>query len=335
MKRIQTKHYPIIIKETLTREMGTILETYTAKKIFIITDETVYRLYKNAITESFKSFKTYPIILSPGEGSKRLSVYEAVIHELLSKNIHKDDLLVALGGGVIGDLTGFIAATLYRGIDYIQVPTTLLSMVDSSIGGKTAVNLDEGKNLIGAFYEPKMVLIDPVFLKTLPAREIKSGLAEIYKAALIKDEHLLSLLKTNHPIDEVIIEQAINIKKAIVEADFKDKNIRNLLNFGHTFGHAIEKKHYATLSHGECVAYGMVIALEIGVKLNITSKNLYEEIKALLLSKEIIKAPLFDYHEYLEAITFDKKIESDGIRFIFLEAIGKPLMKTIKLEAFQ
>lgn len=332
MKRIQTKHYPIIIKETLTREIRDLLYMYINKKIFIITDETVYALYKNTVTETFKSLNYHVIILSPGETSKRLNVYEDIIHELLSKEIHKDDCLIAFGGGVIGDLTGFIAATLYRGVDYIQIPTTLLSMVDSSIGGKTALNLSEGKNLIGAFYEPKMVLIDPVFLKTLPKKEMRSGLAEIYKAALLKDRSLLELLKQDHRVDETIIEKAIIIKKAIVEVDYKDKNIRNLLNFGHTFGHAVEKLHYKTLSHGECVAIGIIMALEIGVNLKITNQGLYEEIKTLFISKGLVKAPLLDYHDYLSHITFDKKIRHDGITFIFLSDIEKPMMKKISLE---
>ncbi|MFP4286712.1 MAG: 3-dehydroquinate synthase [Candidatus Izemoplasmataceae bacterium] len=333
MKRIQTKHYPILIKSKALDDLHELIKAYQDKKIFIITDENVHKLYNNLVKEAFKSFNYHLIVLKAGEESKQLSVYEKVIHELLHEAIHKDDLLVAFGGGVIGDLTGFIAATIYRGIDYIQIPTTLLSMVDSSIGGKTAVNLALGKNLIGAFYEPQMVIIDPSFIDTLPSKEIKSGLAEIYKAALLKDEALLTLLIKDHPIDETIIEKAILIKKTIVEADYLDKNVRNLLNFGHTFGHAIEKKHYKTLSHGECVAYGMIIALEIGVKLHITPPEFYESIKTLFLSKALIKEPLFDYHDYLNDIVLDKKNQSNGINFIFLKAAQEPLMKVIPIEA--
>lgn len=333
MKTIKTNRYPIYIKKNLSHNIASYLTAYKTKSLFIITDYHVYSIYKNHLNDMFRDFKTTIIPVPEGETSKSLSTFESTVKKLIHHSIHKDDLLIAFGGGVIGDLTGFIAATLFRGMTYIQIPTTILAMVDSSIGGKTAINLSEGKNLIGVFHYPLMVIIDPTFITSLSDRQKSSGLAEIYKAALIKDSNLLSLLKDNHPIDETLIACSIKVKQHFVEQDNYDTHIRQILNFGHTFGHAIEHAtHYHTYTHGECVAMGIIMALELGVKMKLTPTNLLKDITQLFIDKSLIKLPLLDYHDYIDGLDKDKKMTSEHLPFIFLKDYHAPVIKPINIE---
>ena len=332
MATIKTEAYDIIIENGSFTRLKSELETLTYGTLFFIIDAKVYKLHYEKITRIIQTLAAKIILVPHGEQSKSFETYRQVIAKLLDKGIKRDDLLIALGGGVSGDLTGFIAATLYRGIRFIQVPTTLLSMVDSSIGGKTAINLPEGKNLIGAFYMPKKVLIDPLFLKTLPDKEYKSGLSETYKAALLQDATLLQKLKAGHPIDETIIKQAIDVKKAIVAQDPLDEGYRHILNFGHTFAHAIERRYnFKDITHGEAVAEGMIMALKIGVKFNQTPRGLMEAIEQLFLEKDLVAKPLLDYRDFLHEIKTDKKMVQDGLNFVFLSDYQKPLIKKIDL----
>jgi 3-dehydroquinate synthase len=243
----------------------------------------------------------------------------------------RNHLLVALGGGVVGDLTGFVASTLFRGVSYIQIPTTLLAQVDSSIGGKVGIDLPQGKNLIGSFYDPKLVMIDPLFLSTLDQREYNNGLAEMIKVGLIGDKHLYQYLLSYDKVTEKEIAQAIAVKRDLVLIDPFDKKERMYLNFGHTFGHAIEKKHqYQTYKHGEAISYGMLIALEIGIRLGETKPELYEEVKELLKRLELVKEPLLNPLHYADAILTDKKYLSDGLNYIIVPRVG--VAKIIKLK---
>ncbi|HHY97029.1 MAG TPA: 3-dehydroquinate synthase, partial [Acholeplasma sp.] len=216
----------------------------------------------------------------------------------------------------------------YRGGSFIQIPTSLLAMVDSSIGSKTGIDLDEGKNLVGAFYDPKAVFIDPIFLETLPEEEYKNGLAEVLKAGLIDDVSLFEYLKEYEKltIDEII--KAIQVKQRIVTKDPFEKHERMYLNFGHTFGHAIEKHFQYAIKHGVAVSYGMLFSLEEGIKRGITKdKTLYDETKTILLRLGLINEPILDKKQFIKYLQFDKKHLADGLRFVFLEDKGNPIIQ--------
>lgn len=313
-----------------------ISKVYSGKYLFVVTDKHVYDLYHDEFNAFMSEFFIQYVILEPGEKSKSFKTYQLVIETLIEKGIRRSDLLIALGGGVVGDLTGFVASTLYRGIPYFQVPTTLLAMVDSSIGGKVGIDLKQGKNLVGSFYTPKGVLIDPHFLKTLPKREYVNGLAEMIKAGLIGDKKLYTYLLEHDEVSENEIALSIFVKRELVIIDPYDKKERMLLNFGHTFGHAIEKKHqYETYLHGEAISYGMLIALEIGISLGETKRELYDEIKQLFLSKGLVKEPLLMMEDYKDYILHDKKILSDGLHFVIVSKPGDAKIVKLKIEDIQ
>lgn len=305
------KSYDIIIEDNLISNV----DKYICNKdLFLITDERVMALYKEKILSI-----TTNIVVSKGfEEAKSLKEYERITKELLTLGIERTSTLVAFGGGVIGDLTGFIASTLFRGIDFIQIPTTLLSQVDSSIGGKVGINFDEYKNILGSFYQPSLVLIDPFFLKTLPEREYSCGMAEVIKYCLIKDRKICFL-----PIKEMIYA-CLMIKKEFVEKDEFDHNERRILNFGHTFGHAIEKHSNYSYNHGEAVGLGMLAAIKLGIKLGITPNDAY--IYALELLKKF-KLPIDEIaiNDYIE-IKKDKKRAFHMLNMVLLEDIEKPLI---------
>jgi len=333
MEIIKTDSYDIIIEKGAFLNLADHLRKLDPGMLHLIVDSRVYRLYQEMLPTAMGDLPYTVNLVRDGEESKSFATYQEVLARLLDKNIRRDDTIVALGGGVIGDLAGFLAATIYRGIDFVQVPTTLLSMVDSSIGGKTALNLPQGKNLVGAFHMPKKVLIDPNFLNTLPEKELLSGLVETYKHALLGDAALLEKLSADHAVDETVIKDAIDVKKRIVASDPYDRNERHVLNFGHTFGHAIERQRkFSGITHGEAVAEGMVMALQIGVRLGITPPSLLEDIKTFMLDKRLISEPLLDYRDFLFEIRTDKKTHRNGIRFVFLEDYQKPLIKDVALE---
>lgn len=308
-----------------------IFSVYDYKEIYIVTDQTVYDLYSQKVKDVLADFEVSFVVIEPGEKSKSFNTYQSVIQQLIEKGMKRNHLLVAFGGGVVGDLAGFVAATLYRGIPFIQLPTTLLSQVDSSIGGKVGIDLEEGKNLIGSFYNPLFVLIDSEFLLTLPEREYSNGLAEMIKAGLIGDKRLYHHLLHHQVVTDEEITMAIQVKRAVVLVDPFDQKERMYLNFGHTFGHAIEKKHsYETYKHGEAISYGMLMALEVGIKHGETKEELYEEVKTLLVSKGLVKEPLLKIDDYKSEIVHDKKFLSDGLHFIVVPKAGTA--KIIKLK---
>ncbi|NLK12583.1 MAG: 3-dehydroquinate synthase [Candidatus Phytoplasma sp.] len=332
MIEINLKTYQIEIEENLIEKLPSkIKNIYEHEKLFIITDENVYALYHQKISHILKDFNLFWSIVKPGESSKSLETYQKTISDLIYKGIKRNHLIIALGGGVVGDLAGFISATLYRGLPYIQIPTTLLAQVDSSIGGKTGIDLLEGKNLIGSFYDPKYVLIDPNFLETLDPKEYANGIAEMLKAGLIGSPILYEHIKNKQKITSKEIAMAIDVKKEVVDIDPYDQKERMFLNFGHTFGHAIEKKHhYLTYKHGEAISYGMLIALEIGIKKKITPSFLYDEVKNILLSYKLIKEPLLKKENYIELIYHDKKNIADNLHFIAITEIGRPMIFSLK-----
>lgn len=324
-------NYEILINENIFKNIDLYFQKVSKNKdIFIITDENVYDIYKKDLVKYAPSFNLIFIKVKQGEQSKSFKTYEEVIEQLIEKGFKKHHLLVSFGGGVVGDLTGFIASTLYRGVSYIQIPTTVLSMVDSSIGMKTAINSKSYKNMIGTFYPPKQVLIDLTFLNSLSKREYNNGIAEIIKIGLILNKELYEMIKENKIVDEKIIKEAILMKKYVVEKDPLENEFRKVLNFGHTYGHLIEKtNNYSLYKHGEAISYGMLIAIKKGIDLKITDPKIYDEVFQTLKSFNLIDKYI-EPNKYDGDIYFDKKHTSSGISFIVLEKIGK--VKIIELE---
>lgn len=303
------------------------------QKICIVTDSHVGPLYANEVQTHLKeAFDTVIIhTFEAGEANKNLNTVEALYETLIVNHFDRRDFLVALGGGVVGDLTGFTAATYLRGIDFIQVPTTLLSQVDSSIGGKTGVDFLQYKNMVGAFYQPKLVYMNLSTLKTLPEKQIISGLGEIIKHGLIRDAAYYHWLDAHHDeilslqpeILEEMIERSCNIKREVVEIDPTEKGERALLNFGHTVGHAIEKLSDFSLYHGECVGLGIISASYLSWKLGNITEEEFDGIKNCLVSfgfQTTIGG--IDSQEVLNATKSDKKMVGNQVKFILLSDIG-------------
>ncbi|MFZ1420495.1 MAG: 3-dehydroquinate synthase, partial [Leptotrichiaceae bacterium] len=307
---------------------------YKGKKLFIITDSNIEKLYASKIPTFFEGYEYTIHIIEAGEKNKHLETVKDIYTSMIEDGVTRDDLVVAFGGGVVGDIAGFVAATYLRGVKFIQIPTTVVSQVDSSVGGKVGVDLPAGKNLVGAFYQPKLVLIDIAFLRTLETRYFFDGFAEIVKYGCIYDKELFSKLENIVKEDhlrknlmdnmEDIVYRSCEIKKEVVEKDEKESNLRMILNFGHTIGHAIEQYYnFEKHSHGEAVSIGMIDIVNIGEKLGITKKDEIIRIQKLL---ERLKLPITDDYP-IDKITNimkrDKKSKSDGISFIFLKEIGK------------
>ncbi len=305
--------YEIVIENNCLKKAGEYLNLN--RKVLIVTDTGVPQDYAKTVA----SFCKEPIIktVPQGEGSKSLKVFEELQVSLMENNFSRCDCVVAVGGGVVGDLSGFAAACYMRGIDFYNIPTTVLSQVDSSIGGKTAINLGKIKNIVGAFYPPKKVLIDVNLLKTLPARQVSNGLAEAVKMALTSDRELFEIFE-NENIEnniEKIIEKSLRIKKSVVEEDEKEKGLRKILNFGHTIGHGIESfENLSTLYHGECVALGMLPMCSNEVR-----SRLVSVLKKLNLPTECS----IDSKKVLEAITHDKKTKGSLVTIVTVEKIGE------------
>lgn len=332
--RIPMKQYDIIFDE-LNEFQEHIKAVYRHKQLFVVTDETVFSLYQHKVKEALCDFDVSFTVIPPGEKSKSYTIYLDVISDLIKKGLKRDHMIVALGGGVVGDLSGFVAATLYRGVPFIQIPTTLLAMVDSSIGGKTGIDLPEGKNLVGSFYPPKAVLVDMQFLDTLSQEEYRNGMAEVIKAGLIGNQGLYVQVRRPIKLEADQLKAAIDVKKRVVDIDPFDKKERMYLNFGHSFGHAIERYfNYEKYKHGEAISYGMLFAIELGISMDMTPSELYDEVKGTLLSWELVHEPLLDKKRFIEGLKSDKKYTADGYHFILLEAIGKPVIQKMKMDDF-
>ena len=294
-----------------------------AKKIALVTDSNVDKLYGDEAVRQLETtgLQVERIVFPAGEKSKTLETYAELIRGFAALELTRTDFTVALGGGVVGDLTGFAAATYLRGIGVVQVPTTLLAMVDSSIGGKTGVDIPEGKNLVGAFHLPEQIIRDVGFLETLPEREMKNGLAEMIKTAVLFDPELFKSLSTLPVLSTLapLVEKCAQWKQKIVDADFKEGGQRKLLNLGHTFGHAIEAASNFQLGHGECVAIGMRIVgkdvPEIGKVLDLYGYPLVADVFAPPLCLSVAKI-----REYL---TKDKKRSGDSVTLVVPRKIGE------------
>ncbi len=335
--------YPIYIENNiLSQSISYIGEVFFGRKIMIISDDHVYPRYGELLTKQLaKGYDCHHLILPHGEATKAFQTLPAVYTALLEAKISRSDLIIALGGGVIGDLAGFAASSFLRGVKLIQIPTSLLAQVDSSVGGKVAVDLPQGKNLVGAFYQPALVLIDPSVLDTLDERFIIDGMGEVIKYACIKDTELFGILESHRSFGELkkelpaIIKRCVDIKRVVVEHDQFDTGERMLLNFGHTLGHTIEQYyHYGRESHGEAVAIGMYqitrLAEEQGLSAPKTSERILKVLKAYGLPYEC-RLPL---KELLGAITLDKKNLNNKLNVVLLHDIGSSYIHPTTTEFF-
>ncbi|MEI0610644.1 3-dehydroquinate synthase [Brachyspira pilosicoli] len=329
-------NYDILVSSGLIKESGKLVkEVLRGKRALIVTDDIVDKLYTETVKESLEkeNIITSVCVLENGETNKNIeSIYN--IYSALAKNeLSRKDIIIALGGGVIGDMAGYAAATWMRGIDFVQIPTTLLACVDSSVGGKTGINIKEGKNLVGAFHSPKLVIMDSDVLNTLPKREFNVGMAEVIKHAFLFDKKLLEYLENNNSFDmDFILKRNCELKGHIVEIDYKEKKERMFLNFGHTVGHSVENAAgYGVLLHGEAVAIGVIFAIEYGIKKNITKdKSLLERAKNIF-AKFSLPTEIPSNINLKDAIKLDKKRSNDEINFVFLEDIEKPLINKISI----
>lgn len=331
-----SKTYDIFVGRGLRRDLCAYLKPIVkSKNVFVITDSNVYPLYFEEIQKILQegSFHVSHAVLPAGEEHKTMQTVLSIYEEMAAAKIRRSDLVIALGGGVVGDIAGFCAASYMRGIPFVQIPTTLLAQVDSSIGGKTGVDLSAGKNLVGAFWQPSLVLIDIDTLRTLPQIQIKSGLAEIIKSAFIADKALFQALKDSDDFEtdlEGFILSALQVKRHIVEIDEFEKKERMLLNFGHTLAHSIEKYHHFTgITHGEAVAVGMY-CMQKAYETKTKTQPISDEIKGLLIKYQIpyqLKQENLD--KLLEYTRNDKKSTDSGIHLVVLEEIGKGIIQTM------
>ncbi len=341
---LDERSYPITIEAGLLQQPGFLLPYIKGPLAVVITNTTVSPLYLQNIRSGCGDKQLEVIELPDGEQYKSLAQFEKVMTRLLELNAARDTTLIALGGGVIGDLCGFVAATYQRGIPFIQVPTTLLAQVDSSVGGKTAVNHPLGKNMIGAFYQPAYVGIDVSALRTLPKREFAAGMAEVIKYGIIYDEAFFSWLETNTQallaLDPEILIDAVSrcckIKADVVAQDEKESGMRAILNLGHTFGHAIEAEQgFGNWLHGEAVAAGTVIASNVAKCMNWLAESDCRRIESLFRAFDLpVTGPAsMNYDAYIKHMVRDKKVEAGKIRFVIPQRIGQAVVTKDVTEA--
>lgn len=354
------RSYDILVGEQLLASAGENIKSLMKSDFaIVVSDETAAKFYLPQLTAALEKagIRWRSVVIPPGEASKTIPAFGELMENILAQRPDRKTMLIALGGGVVGDVTGFAASVLLRGVDFIQVPTTLLAQVDSSVGGKTGVNSSHGKNLIGSFHQPRLVLCDITTLSTLPERQKKAGYAEIVKYGLINDAAFFAWLEKNgssvlaceaEALTEAVTKSC-KAKAAIVVADEKEAGKRALLNFGHTFGHALEvETHYSDkLLHGEAVAIGMALAFAVSVKMEICPPADYERVRRHLHQTGLPSTPLtvrrdWDVERLMTHMAQDKKAESGKLTFILTHGIGKafiasnvekPLIKQALVEA--
>ncbi len=328
------RSYPITIAPGLLEDSALLQRSIVGEQVLIVTNETVAPIYLDRITAQLEGKQLGYVILPDGEKFKRLSTVQTIYDKLLQERHNRTTTLVALGGGVVGDMTGFAAATYQRGVSFVQIPTTLLAQVDSSVGGKTGVNHPLGKNMIGAFHQPVAVIIDTKTLDTLPQREFQAGLAEVIKYGLICDAEFFAWLETNIHLlmerDATALQYAIarscENKAKIVEADERESGVRAILNFGHTFGHAIETAtQYEAWLHGEAVGFGMIMALDLSCRLGYLSTQDCARAEALIKLANLPLSPpagLPSTQGMIDLLGLDKKVMNGQLRLIMLRSLG-------------
>jgi len=319
---LKEKSYDVIIKKGLLNDISDYIDS--KKEIVIITDKNIPLKYVNTVKSKLNVL--HVLTLNPGESLKCFTEVESVINKLIELKVTRNITLVALGGGVVGDFTGFVASIYMRGVDFIQIPTSLLSQVDSSVGGKVGINTDFMKNAVGSFYQPKIVLIDPNTLETLEKRHFNNGMAELIKHGVIAGKGLFIDILNNDVMQNIdeLIYQSITIKKNIVIQDIEDKGIRQILNFGHTIGHAIEQHSNYGLLHGEAISIGMVM---------MSKGTTYEKDLLSILNKYNLPTSyaynLDDLYEYIKT---DKKVTEKNLNIILAEEVGNGFIKQINIE---
>ncbi len=337
-KKTVSSHDIRIGRNILDRMVLLIAKNHKAARTVIVTDSNVNPLYgqnlQDAMTEA--GLKAAVLEIPAGEASKTMSTVMEIAGKLLDLGADRATLLIALGGGVVGDLTGFVASVYMRSVPYIQIPTTLIGQVDSAIGGKTAVDLPQGKNLLGTFYQPRAVFVDLDYLRTLPPKECQNGLAEIIKYGMIEDDKMFKFLEEN--MEEIknrdaghllkIVETCCRIKKSIVEIDEHEQGLRRILNFGHTLGHALEAVSDYTLSHGEGVALGMIGAAKLSAKMHYLPDKDLARMENLIAAAGLptrIAADL-DVQSVIDRLKMDKKKKDDVVHFVLVKKIGLPFV---------
>lgn len=328
----------IYIENGLLSKVGELTKTVLkGKKIALISDTNVYPLYGENIKTQLENegYKVFTYIFKAGEASKNTSELIKIVEFMAENELTREDGAVALGGGVCGDMVGFAASVFLRGIKFVQIPTSLLAQVDSSVGGKTAVDLPQGKNLCGAFHQPSLVIIDPDVLKTLSHHFFSDGMGEVIKYGCIKSASLFEKLESGDVKDNLtdIITECVSIKRQVVENDEKEHGERALLNFGHTCGHAIEKLwNFETVSHGEAVAIGMVMITRAGENLGITEKGTTDRLIKVLEKNDLKISDTHTDKEIISAMNGDKKRTGTGIKFVMINKIGSSFINPIKYE---
>lgn len=331
-----SKEYDILIKKDIIEEVGEIFsEKFKPCKVAIITDNIVHSLYSKKVKESLEKngFLTCEFVFPNGEESKNINTYFEILSFLAKSGLSRTDLIVALGGGVVGDITGFSASTYLRGIKYVQIPTTLLAQIDSSVGGKTAIDLKEGKNLVGAFYQPELVLCDTNTLSTLKESTFLEGMGEGAKYLLL-DKKVFDLVKQQNFDIEQFVYLCIDYKRQVVEQDEFEKGNRKLLNLGHTIAHGIEKLSNYKIAHGIAVAMGLNVILDASQKKGYITheqlKDLKESISILLPTDRKTQCP-YDIKEILDCAIFDKKRAGEYIDIIMIKGVGNCVIERIKI----
>ncbi len=322
--------YPIYIENGILEKSGEyISRIFQGQRIMVISDDNVFPLYGPKVMDALKNFECHSLILPHGETTKDFQSLPEIYTALLEAKLTRSDLVIALGGGVIGDLAGFAAASYLRGVRLVQIPTSLLAQVDSSVGGKVAVDLPQGKNLVGAFFQPKMVLIDPEVLDTLPEHFIRDGMGEVIKYGCIKDAGLFDILCSHSSFEDLkpdlarIIAKCVDIKRIVVEADQFDTGERMLLNFGHTLAHTIEQHyHYERESHGEAVGIGMYQITRIAEQKGLTAPGCAEKIKKALEIYGLPSSCGLSVGDLTGAISLDKKNLNGHLNTVLLKDIG-------------
>ncbi len=366
MEKVQiktgNKAYEVLIESGLFSELPRVFkEKYSGKKLALVSDSNVFPLYgENLYSALIKiGFEVVPIVFEAGEAHKTMETLNWIYTKLAEDAFTRSDMVIALGGGVTGDMAGLAAATFLRGMGFIQIPTTLLAMVDSSIGGKVAVDLPQGKNLVGAFYQPDAVYADPQLLETLNDEQFADGMAELLKHGFIRDvdlcQSLVEIMPKNASVglegkaskmtrrqihagelDKMIMKSCC-IKRDVVQQDENDNGIRQLLNFGHTLGHAIERvQHYTGLSHGQAVSVGMVVMTQLTEKMGLTRLGETQKLReALALYDLPVDIPKLDIQALVSAISIDKKARSGKITIAYIEQLGEGKLKELELKELE
>jgi 3-dehydroquinate synthase len=333
------RSYPIFIGSGLLEQSALLRPYIKGTRVLIVSNEVVAPLYLHKVQAALGDMQCDVIVLPDGEHTKTLQTLSLIYDKLLEGRHERSSTLIALGGGVVGDITGFAAATYQRGVNFIQIPTTLLSQVDSSVGGKTGVNHPLGKNMIGAFYQPQCVLADTDVLASLPPRELRAGIAEVIKYGLIDNLPFFEWLETHIEAllagDKDLLAEAVRVscadKARIVAADEKEGGVRALLNLGHTFGHAIENgMGYGVWLHGEAVATGMVMAADLSARLGYITWQQAARAKALIerAGLPVVPPEQMSAQDFLKLMSFDKKVQGGKIRFILMQGLGESVIES-------